>query len=53
MNQVPNEAIRLLRDVDANMVPSGDEVKFLFDCIESVFWAPSRTMVRPLKTPEE
>ena len=29
MNQVPNEAIRLLRDVDANMVPSGDEVKLL------------------------
>ena len=29
MNQIPNEAIRLLRDVDANMVPSGDEVKLL------------------------
>ena len=29
MNQVPNEAIRLLRDVDGNMVPSGDEVKLL------------------------
>ena len=29
MNQVPNEAIRLLRDVDANMVPSGDEVKLV------------------------
>ncbi|MBT3519000.1 MAG: putative Fe-S cluster assembly protein SufT [Candidatus Marinimicrobia bacterium] len=29
MNQVPNESIRLLRDVDANMVPSGDEVKLL------------------------
>ena len=29
MSQVPNEAIRLLRDVDANMVPSGDEVKLL------------------------
>tara|TARA_B100000029_G_scaffold24595_3_gene24319 strand:- start:1106 stop:1648 length:543 start_codon:yes stop_codon:yes gene_type:complete len=29
MNQVPNEAIRLLRDVDAYMVPSGDEVKLL------------------------
>ena len=26
---VPNEAIRLLRDVDAYMVPSGDEVKLL------------------------
>ncbi len=29
MNQIPNEAIRLLRDVDANMVPSGDEVKLV------------------------
>ena len=29
MDQIPNEAIRLLRDVDANMVPSGDEVKLL------------------------
>lgn len=29
MNQVPNEAIRLLRDVDAYVVPSGDEVKLL------------------------
>ncbi len=29
MNQINNEAIRLLRDVDANMVPSGDEVKLL------------------------
>ena len=29
MTQVPNEAIRLLRDVDAYMVPSGDEVKLL------------------------
>ena len=29
MNQVPNEAIRLLRDVVANMVPSGDEVKLV------------------------
>ena len=29
MNQVPNESIRLLRDVDAYMVPSGDEVKLL------------------------
>ena len=26
---VPNEAIRLLRDVDAYMVPSGDEVKLI------------------------
>ena len=29
MNSTPNEAIRLLRDVDAYMVPSGDEVKLL------------------------
>ena len=29
MNQIPNEAIRLLRDVVANMVPSGDEVKLV------------------------
>ena len=29
MNQGPNESIRLLRDVDAYMVPSGDEVKLL------------------------
>ena len=26
---VPNEVIRLLRDVDAYMVPSGDEVKLI------------------------
>ena len=29
MNQIPKESIRLLRDVDAYMVPSGDEVKLL------------------------
>ena len=29
MTSMPNEAIRLLRDVDAYMVPSGDEVKLL------------------------
>lgn len=29
MNQLPKESIRLLRDVDAYMVPSGDEVKLL------------------------
>jgi probable FeS assembly SUF system protein SufT len=29
MNSIPSEAIRLLRDVDAYMVPSGDEVKLL------------------------
>tara|TARA_B110000014_G_C19983739_1_gene509435 strand:+ start:195 stop:734 length:540 start_codon:yes stop_codon:yes gene_type:complete len=29
MNKVPSEAIRLLRDVDAYVVPSGDEVKLL------------------------
>ena len=29
MNNVPKESIRLLRDVDAYMVPSGDEVKLL------------------------
>ena len=29
MNNVPKESIRLLRDVDAYMIPSGDEVKLL------------------------
>ncbi len=29
MNNIPKEPIRLLRDVDAYMVPSGDEVKLL------------------------
>ena len=29
MNDIPKESIRLLRDVDAYMVPSGDEVKLL------------------------
>ena len=29
MNSIPKESIRLLRDVDAYMVPSGDEVKLL------------------------
>ena len=29
MNQIPTESVRLLRDVDAYMVPSGDEVKLL------------------------
>ena len=29
MNAIPKESIRLLRDVDAYMVPSGDEVKLL------------------------
>ena len=29
MNNIPKESIRLLRDVDAFMVPSGDEVKLL------------------------
>ena len=29
MTQIPIESIRLLRDVDAYMVPSGDEVKLL------------------------
>ena len=29
MNNIPKESIRLLRDVDAYMVPSGDEVKLL------------------------
>ena len=29
MNNIPKESIRLLRDVDAHMVPSGDEVKLL------------------------
>ena len=29
MNEIPSEAIRLLRDVDAYVVPSGDEVKLL------------------------
>ena len=29
MNQIPKESIRFLRDVDAYMVPSGDEVKLL------------------------
>ena len=29
MTSMPNEAIRLLRDVDTYMVPSGDEVKLL------------------------
>ncbi len=29
MNSLPKESIRLLRDVDAYMVPSGDEVKLL------------------------
>jgi len=29
MTSMPSEAIRLLRDVDAYMVPSGDEVKLL------------------------
>ena len=29
MTLLPNESIRLLRDVDAYMVPSGDEVKLL------------------------
>ena len=29
MNKIPKESIRLLRDVDAYMVPSGDEVKLL------------------------
>ena len=28
-NDVPNEKIRLLRDVDAYLVPSGDEIKLL------------------------
>ena len=29
MTQIPIESIPLLRDVDAYMVPSGDEVKLL------------------------
>ena len=29
MSNVPKESIRLLRDVDAYMIPSGDEVKLL------------------------
>jgi len=29
MNDIPKESIRLLRDIDAYMVPSGDEVKLL------------------------
>ena len=29
MNEIPSEAIRLLRDVDAYVVPSGDEVKLV------------------------
>ena len=29
MNDIPKESIRLLRDVDAYMIPSGDEVKLL------------------------
>ena len=29
MNNIPEESIRLLRDVDAYMIPSGDEVKLL------------------------
>ena len=29
MNTIPKESIRLLRDVDAYMIPSGDEVKLL------------------------
>ena len=29
MNNIPKESIRLLRDVDAYMIPSGDEVKLL------------------------
>lgn len=29
MSQIPTESVRLLRDVDAYMVPSGDEVKLL------------------------
>ena len=29
MNEIPSETIRLLRDVDAYVVPSGDEVKLL------------------------
>ena len=29
MNNVPKESIRLLRDVDAYMIPSGEEVKLL------------------------
>ena len=29
MNNLPKESIRLLRDVDAYMIPSGDEVKLL------------------------
>ncbi|MBT5782059.1 MAG: putative Fe-S cluster assembly protein SufT [Candidatus Marinimicrobia bacterium] len=29
MNEIPTESVRLLRDVDAYMVPSGDEVKLL------------------------
>ena len=29
MNQNPSEPIRLLRDVDAYIVPSGDEVRLL------------------------
>mgnify|MGYP005728429327 CR=1 FL=1 len=29
MNNTQNESIRLLRDVDAYMIPSGDEVKLL------------------------
>ena len=29
MNNIPKESIRLLRDIDAYMVPSGDEVKLL------------------------
>ena len=31
MNSNPNEAIRLLRDVDAYIVPSGDKVTLLAD----------------------
>ena len=31
MNQNPSEPIRLLRDVDAYIVPSGDEVRLLAD----------------------
>ena len=29
MNNTQNESIRLLRDVDAYMIPSGDEVRLL------------------------
>ena len=29
MNDIPKESIRLLKDVDAYMIPSGDEVKLL------------------------